>query len=146
MDFFDILVPFIILLVFGFQALGKFFGKLRGQPASENQVEPPVYEPRETKPSASSPLDVFSEVRRVIQERIGLAEQEPEDVPAEKEINPLPKEQPKAPPTPPPVATPASPGPLKFKLRGSANLRRAVLYREILGPPIGLRRQQDMEF
>lgn len=146
MDFFDILVPFIILLVFGFQALGKLFGKLRGRPAPESQVEPPVYEPRETKPSASSPRDIFSEVRRVIQERIGLVEQEPEDVPAEKEKNPQPKAQPKARPIPPPVPNPASPNPFKLKLRGSANLRRAVLYREILGPPTGLRRHQDMEF
>jgi hypothetical protein len=151
MELLEILGPIVFLLLFG---ASRLFQKLK---ENTSDMPPPVHpatEDGKTKPSG----DIFAEIRRRIQERVVIDSEKPlppewiEDSSESLED----AEQPIAPPllvrTNPPNP-PAAPPPLpqtpqlsrrkNLELRGSKNLRRALLHKEILGLPVALREQKQ---
>jgi hypothetical protein len=149
MDFLEILVPIFFLLLFG---ASRLFQKFKENPSG---TPPPVHPISVDDDDTKKDGDIFTEIRRRIQERVVIATEKP--LPPEwTEDSHQPDEeakQPIAPPlvrtTPPnpPSATTAPPQLSRRKnleLRGSKNLRRALLHREILGPPVALREEEPI--
>lgn len=146
MDFIEVIGPIIFLVLFG---LGKMFEKIQGQGSKRLNDNPRREE------GGQPQREVWAEVRRRIQERTA-AESETPVPPLWLEEDPEPVV--KAPPPPAPLAPrptrrkhPQAPRPQpvqetspsmieQLDLRGRKNLRRAFLYREILGPPVALRK------
>ncbi|MBT6959356.1 MAG: hypothetical protein HN996_13105 [Opitutae bacterium] len=149
MELLEILGPILFLLLFG---ASRLFQKLKENPPDTPPPVHPATEDGKTKPSG----DIFAEIRRRIQERVVIASEKP--LPPEWIEDPSESleeaEQPIAPPlvrTNPPNPPSATTEPLpkapqlrrriNIELRGSKNLRRALLHREILGPPVALREE-----
>ena len=151
MDFIEVIGPIIFLVLFG---LGKMFEKIQEQGSKRLNDNTRREEGGQPQPEESD--SVWAEVRRRIQERTA-AESETPVPPLWLEEDPEPVV--KAPPPPPPA--PLAPRPIRKRhpqprpqsvqetspsmldqldLRGRKNLRRAFLYREILGPPVALRK------
>jgi hypothetical protein len=147
MELLEILAPIFFLLLFG---ASRLFQKLKKNPSGTPPPVHPATEDSETKPGG----DIFAEIRRRIQERVVIASEKPlppewiEDSSFEE------AEQPIAPPlvrATPPNSPSAATAPLpqapqlrrrkNIELRGSKNLRRALLHKEILGPPVALREE-----
>jgi len=157
MDFVEVIAPIIFLLLF---ALGKVFEKVQERGSKQlsegrrpEDGDEPVEEP-----------DVWEAVRRRIEERTVIDSEKPAPpVWLEEDPEPVAKEPPPAHPPQPPapvrrkrVSRSHPPAPAAPKassnlrdqldLKDPASLRRAFLYREILGPPVALRRGGEPEF
>ena len=154
MDLIEVIAPIIFVLIFG---LGKVFEKLQEQGSKGSQ------KPRQTVDGeeSSGGQDIWEAVRRRIEERTVIESEKPLP-PVWLEEAPEPEVQPSAPPPPPPALVrkkPTKPVGLptsvtqkssqsirdQLELKDPASLRRAFLYREILGPPVALRRAGEQE-
>ena len=147
MEFLEILAPIFFLLLFG---ASRLFQKLKKNPSGTPPPVHPATEDSETKPGG----DIFAEIGRRIQERVVIATEKPlppewiEDSSLEEAEQPIaPPLVRSNPPNPPLAATkPLPKAPqlrrrINIELRGSKNLRRALLHKEILGPPVALREE-----
>jgi hypothetical protein len=144
MELLEILAPIFFLLLFG---ASRLFQKLKKNPSGTPPPVHPATEDSETKPGG----DIFAEIRRRIQERVVIATEKPlppewiEDSSLEEAEQPIAPPLVRAtPPNPPSAALPQAPQLRRRKnieLRGSKNLRRALLHKEILGPPVALREE-----
>jgi hypothetical protein len=144
MELLEILAPIFFLLLFG---ASRLFQKLKKNPSGTPPPVHPATEDSETKPGG----DIFAEIRRRIQDRVVIATEKPfppewiEDSSLEEAEQPIAPPLVRAtPPNPPSAALPQAPQLRRRKnieLRGSKNLRRALLHKEILGPPVALREE-----
>jgi len=147
MELLEILAPIFFLLLFG---ASRLFQKLKKNPSGTPPPVHPATEDIETKPGG----DIFAEIRRRIQERVVIATEKPlppewiEDSSLEEAEQLIAPPLVRAtPPNPPSAATAPLPQALQLRrrknieLRGSKNLRRALLHKEILGPPVALREE-----
>ena len=147
MELLEILGPIFFLLLFG---ASKLFQKRKENPSGTPPPVHPATEDSETKPVG----DIFGEIRRRIQERVVIATEKPlppewiEDSSLEEAEEPIALPLVRSnPPNPPLAATkPLPQAPqlrrrINIELRGSKNLRCALLHKEILGPPVALREE-----
>ena len=167
MDFIEVIAPIIFLLMFG---LGKIFEKVQEQGSKQGSKQSSEgRRPEEGDEPVEEP-DVWEAVRRRIEERTVIDSEKPAPpVWLEEDPEPVAKASPLAPPAPP-APPPQPPAPVRRKrvsrsrpaapaapkassnlrdqldLKDPASLRRAFLYREILGPPVALRRGGEAEF
>jgi hypothetical protein len=169
---FDVLGPVAILV---FIAIGKlietvFKGKENQRPAPRKRPSRPTQRPT-TRPSPGDGdlEDVQERIRRLIMERAGI-EEDPPPRASLKDPKPEPEyfqpvlEEPSR-PLPPPPPTPRHPKPAlldayslihnvrkpsanmkKLGLGTKDDLRKAILQREILGPPLALREEQKEQW
>ena len=170
---FDVLGPVAILV---FIAIGKlietvFKGKGDQRPSPSRRPSRPPQKRPASQPSGGDGdvEDVQERIRRLIMERAGIDEdpepkvsyEEPEPEPdyyepvVEEPRRPLPP--PPKPPLPKPVAQPdaftvapkarkSSVSLRKLGLGTKEDLRKAIVQREILGPPLALRENQNEQW
>ena len=154
MDFVEILVPIVFLVLFG---VGKLVEKLQEKSPDNKR---PVRQEREG--GEEEPVErgsILEEIRRRIEERMVIASEKPapprwieQEVESETVI-PVPASPPSPPvrkpkrvPAPPIQATQTTSRRSKLELQGSMALRKALLHREILGPPVALRSEGEGAF
>ncbi len=151
MDFVEILVPIAFLVLFG---VGKLVEKLQGKSPDDKR---PVRQEREDGEEESVKRGgILEEIRRRIEERIVIASEKPapprwiEQETESETVIPVPAPPPsprvrkrELVPAPPIQAAQTISRRSKLELRGAVALRRALLHREILGPPVALRREGE---
>ena len=167
---FDVLGPVAILV---FIAIGKlietvFKGKQEQHPQRRRPSRPQQHRPSSRPSGGSGDIeDVQERIRRLIMERAGIEEDRPpqasyEPEPEPEYFEPVVQEprKPLPPPPKPPPPRPASPDAYslthnvrkpsanlkKLGLGTKEDLRKAVLQREILGPPLALREEQKEQW
>jgi|GEM_PF-1820667 hypothetical protein len=174
-QFFDVLGPVVILVFIAIGKLLEVAFKGKGENNTPPRRRPaPGSRQPESESGHEDLSEVQERIRRLIMERAGIEEDKPtrstppppapepeplyfeEPEPVVQDYTPAPPPKPPAPPPKPRIPPPSLSSAIQSRRRTSAlrrklglnnkeNLKKAILQREILGPPLALRKEDQRD-